>query len=308
MNVKAFETTKTKTILIIIVLYVLTTSISYATGAEDKARVNTLEKQIGSSVSRNLPSSSYGDSFQEPISRQRNIGNAGEKELKNNRFATLTTLSGKTFKNVKVTKRSGTKLTLMHTTGNAHIFVHDLPEEAKEQLGLPPVHIMEREDKTIATQKRRKAEQKRLAHKKRRDEWRALPKTIRDYILRCRAEKKLLNMPYGRPREGHVGLLESDTGRVILILNEKEMIVTLNYRYPTGQYSYAPWGELKMGLGSKKCTAWIRGVSTHGFIDGERVSLKSVYQMTGTKTYETAFGGTKTVIVLEPVDVSQYLR
>jgi len=50
-------------------------------------------------------------------------------------------------------------------------------------------------------------------------------------------------------------------------------------------------------------TLTIKGVSTGRLADGARIRLTRVLRVTGNKTYQTAIGGTKTVLVLKPVDV-----
>lgn len=48
---------------------------------------------------------------------------------------------------------------------------------------------------------------------------------------------------------------------------------------------------------------WVVGKYS-GVIDGQNVTLKSVFRVTGTKQYTTAIGGSKTVFMLEPFDIA----
>ena len=47
---------------------------------------------------------------------------------------------------------------------------------------------------------------------------------------------------------------------------------------------------------------WVRGIPTTGLVDGKRVSLDRVFEVTGMKRYPTAIGGSTTVFVIEPFE------
>lgn len=51
---------------------------------------------------------------------------------------------------------------------------------------------------------------------------------------------------------------------------------------------------------------WLKS-STKGVVDGTRIKLDGVYQITGTKQYTTAIGSSKTVYVIEPIDFREAL-
>jgi len=53
---------------------------------------------------------------------------------------------------------------------------------------------------------------------------------------------------------------------------------------------------------------WIQGLSTNGIVDNQHIVLDNIFCINETKTYETAIGGTKTVFVAEPFDVTPYLQ
>lgn len=55
--------------------------------------------------------------------------------------------------------------------------------------------------------------------------------------------------------------------------------------------------------GSEYPSFKVRGVSTAGLVDGKMLPLPGIYEVTGTTTYPTAAGATKTVFVVEPVDL-----
>lgn len=49
---------------------------------------------------------------------------------------------------------------------------------------------------------------------------------------------------------------------------------------------------------------WVEGVSTQDVRDGHAVELPGAFRARGTKTYDTVLGGTKTVHVIEALDVT----
>jgi hypothetical protein len=54
----------------------------------------------------------------------------------------------------------------------------------------------------------------------------------------------------------------------------------------------------------KDTILYFKGVATEGMVDGEYINLDGAYHSTGTTTYQTASGGSKTVRVIEPFDTS----
>lgn len=51
-----------------------------------------------------------------------------------------------------------------------------------------------------------------------------------------------------------------------------------------------------------KASVLIRGITTVGVTDGSGLKLEQIFIVSGTERYDTAFGGTRTVFVLEPID------
>jgi hypothetical protein len=47
---------------------------------------------------------------------------------------------------------------------------------------------------------------------------------------------------------------------------------------------------------------WFEAVDTSEAVDGARVTLSAVYEVTGTRQYKTVAGSTSTVLVLRPFD------
>jgi len=52
-------------------------------------------------------------------------------------------------------------------------------------------------------------------------------------------------------------------------------------------------------------TVWVRGISTTNLVDGSYIKTDKPLKVAGTKTYDTASGGTKTVFLIEPYEPSQ---
>lgn len=55
-------------------------------------------------------------------------------------------------------------------------------------------------------------------------------------------------------------------------------------------------------------TVWAEGIDFSGAVDGESMTVDEVVKISGTKTYTTALGGTKTVMVIEAVDLDPYRK
>jgi len=46
---------------------------------------------------------------------------------------------------------------------------------------------------------------------------------------------------------------------------------------------------------------WIKGMINSGLVHGSKIRCKNVFEITGTKTYETTDGGSNTIFVMQPV-------
>jgi hypothetical protein len=53
---------------------------------------------------------------------------------------------------------------------------------------------------------------------------------------------------------------------------------------------------------NKRINVMVRGMSTSGMVDDQTFACDTVFEVTGTETYNTAIGGTQTVFVLKPLD------
>lgn len=52
----------------------------------------------------------------------------------------------------------------------------------------------------------------------------------------------------------------------------------------------------------------VKNFSTSGMVDDQTVDCDTVFEVTGTETYQTAVGGTQTVFVLKPLDLKPILE
>jgi hypothetical protein len=104
------------------------------------------------------------------------------------------------------------------------------------------------------------------------------------------------------PKVGMIGRLSGTTCGVDQVIDEDEMIVTASWAQKTVVV------RNNVALPSAKTVQadfWVKGVSTAGLTDDRGAELKDVFEVTGTKQYETVFGSTRTILVLEPFDLQR---
>lgn len=92
------------------------------------------------------------------------------------------------------------------------------------------------------------------------------------------------DMQYGPPRGGDIGRIPG-VAKVVQVIDETTMLANVYFLGET--------------------TVWLRGIDTAGVADGQelRIGNKIVFHVSGTKKYETALGASRTVHVVEPIDV-----
>jgi len=160
-----------------------------------------------------------------------------------------------------------------------------------------------------------------------------LPANIGEYLDRCVAQKRdhlnwawenkdgeelrkelttlrddlfLAFFPRGRLRIGDIGHIRSlKVSQVVDDLNViGEVRWSADRRYkiegPNGA-EFTKWERLEE-------LVWIGNMSTEGMIDDASYAVPKVFEVTGTKRYPTALGGTKTVHLIEPVDMTPYVE
>ena len=236
------------------------------------------------------------------------------KELDNNRFSTLTTLSGKQYKNVKFIKREGSRLSIIHSSGGTWVSVYDLSEDVRKQLELPFLEEFRKEEKKIQQRQQKKIERQKKALEQRRREWANLPINVRVYVERCRKARHRIELPTTDLSIGMIGYFGKKSWiNVEQIVNGTEMLVKRRWRTDHTVYENPQmWGR-RVRYTERNVRKdydafyWIKGVPTKGHIDGEENPLEGVFEVTGTKIYTTAIGGSNTVFILEPVVISPEL-
>jgi SLA1 homology domain 1, SHD1 len=65
---------------------------------------------------------------------------------------------------------------------------------------------------------------------------------------------------------------------------------------------------VSVGWGTERMNILVENRSTEGVVDGQPIPIPEVFAVTGTKTYETADGGSKTVFTLSPVTGKSTVR
>lgn len=104
-------------------------------------------------------------------------------------------------------------------------------------------------------------------------------------------------LPLGRPTIGDLGALESPADEFVFS--------HLKWQYKVFQVvddrNFLLIRQMvKPALPGEPDLYWISGVSTYGLVDGMVIEPIYFLQITGTKTYATASGASRTVFVLEP--------
>jgi len=97
---------------------------------------------------------------------------------------------------------------------------------------------------------------------------------------------------------GDFGRLDSMAEyEIAQIIDEGNM--RLNVRNLTFRQARVDYGD--------SYNVWVKG-NTKGLTDGTKIQIEDVFQVTGTKQYNTAIGGSKTVYVLEKVNVGPIIE
>ncbi len=118
-------------------------------------------------------------------------------------------------------------------------------------------------------------------------------KTIREF-----SKKHEIATKFKPPLKiGQIGYMGGDNAfKVEQIIDEKNMIVDFIVESPTRG---VPSGRI-LRTGYSKIV-WVSGIDTSNFVDGKSIRYTRPLEITGTKSYETVMGGTKTVFLLEPL-------
>ncbi len=98
------------------------------------------------------------------------------------------------------------------------------------------------------------------------------------------------------PAVGQLGRLPHQHVEITQVTGPMDMLVQVTWhsRFPRNP-------DLRFAF-------WVHGVPTSGFADDSRQWLNQVFFIARTKTYESVTGGSETVLVIEPVDMSEVLK
>jgi hypothetical protein len=100
------------------------------------------------------------------------------------------------------------------------------------------------------------------------------------------------------PNVGDLGLVRTQRAIARQVIGDTEALIEIDWPIPgaTDLSGRPAWSQV---------TLLVRGVSTKGIADGRELALPQVFEVTGTHRYTTVGGGTKTVLVIQPVDERQ---
>lgn len=134
-------------------------------------------------------------------------------------------------------------------------------------------------------------------------------KILKQQVLKERREKlrPTYVLSIGVNKLGQIGVLRA-TDQVVVsqVVDDNTMLITI-IKDKRG-FSIAP-NRTTTVIGNKiKTTAWVKGIKTAGMVDGQRFQSQQLFQVTGTKQYETTVGRTRTVFVVEPFNITPYLK
>lgn len=96
-----------------------------------------------------------------------------------------------------------------------------------------------------------------------------------------------------------IGQPYSKFAAVVQVISKSEVIVSNVVRSPAVVMD----GRVQSRVSTTEFEFLLRGISTAGHADGQMFELPQCIHVTGSKTLTTVAGGTKTLLVAEPVDV-----
>ncbi len=88
--------------------------------------------------------------------------------------------------------------------------------------------------------------------------------------------------------------------KIIQIIDKQNAIVDFCWTFIPQKSDHNDYGSLY------RCeTVWVKGISTANLVDGGYIKTDKPLKITGTKTYNTAAGGTKTIFFIGPYEPFQ---
>lgn len=104
------------------------------------------------------------------------------------------------------------------------------------------------------------------------------------------------------PKAGEIGTLHNPQGKVMQVLDERNMLV--NLRWETTTYKVVGNNAVPIPK-TNEVLVWMTGKSTAGIADDTLTDLNVPWEAIGTKTYETR-AGSSTVTLLEQFDMPAF--
>lgn len=144
----------------------------------------------------------------------------------------------------------------------------------------------------LSQAKRARGKLSRSARQSRLESIREKEQRLREAMERVEriADPKYVPEFFGPERGVKVGWIGRfpRNARILQVLNDHEVIVEAN-------------------LNGSDETVWLSGTDTAGLTDDKTVELEQPFRLTGTKTYQNALGGSRTVLRAEPFDIEEWL-
>ena len=89
---------------------------------------------------------------------------------------------------------------------------------------------------------------------------------------------------------------------IVQVLNDKEMLVEITVNMARRSHRIGPHSTQISYERIPGDTVWIRGFPTRGFVDGRRQEIEGIFRVTGTDSYTTVVGSSRTLYTLSPVE------
>lgn len=112
-----------------------------------------------------------------------------------------------------------------------------------------------------------------------------------------------------RLRAGDMGAMRRRDARVFEVIDESTALVELITWGPSERrVQYAPGRYTTVGQKPREngTLALVKGLDTSAWSDDKLIELDGFFWCSGNHTYETALGGTNTVLVVEPFDIAPH--
>lgn len=181
-------------------------------------------------------------------------------------YPSITTNSGKTYLQCKIIETSLFEIKVRHSRGIVKIPYSDIPESDRKKYGYDP----EKAAAYIAAEE------------------------IKTYVQNRQQEyrRRIESIPYFSENlyVGKIGFIDGNI-EIIQVIDENNFLGKMPIQSNTKNDD-----DYKL--------VWFSGFSTKNFADGQKIRSYKIFKVTGTKKYPTILGASKTVFVLEKIELS----